>query len=50
MNPKLVKFTLELQSSAKAEKENEKNNSNGGKKIFLGFYKPSYITIPINKD
>ena len=52
MNPRLIKFTLELQSQD-APKEGPKYISfKGGKgeKDFLSVVKAAYVTIPVDKQ
>ncbi len=51
MNPRLVKFTVELQNGVKEEKEQEYIHfSNGGKKDLFGLLKPVRVTIPVNEE
>ncbi len=51
MNPRLVKFAVELQNGVKEEKEHEYIHfSNGGKKDLFGLLKPVKVTVPINRE
>lgn len=49
MNPRLVKFAVDLQNVEKVEKDNEKSNfySGGGKK-FLNFFKPAKVAVVVS--
>ena len=48
MNPKLIKFAVEMQYAEKAEKKsNEEINFN---KKFFNFFKPAKVTVPIEKN
>ncbi len=48
MNPRLVKFAVELQNGEKVEKEQETINfKNGGEKKFFNFLEPAKVTVPI---
>ncbi len=50
MNPRLVKFAVELQNPKKEEeKENFKNFKNNGGKRFFNFLKPAKVTVPISE-
>ena len=48
MNPKLIKFTVELQNSAQVEEKETKNIYFSTK--FFNLFKPAKVTIPIKKD
>lgn len=50
MNPRLIKFAVELQNSEKVEKEEEKSNfkNNDGKRFFA-FFKLAKVTVPISR-
>ena len=47
MNPRLIKFTVELQNAEKVEKTNKEITF---KKKFFNFFKPAKVTIPIDKN
>lgn len=47
MNPRLVKFAVELQSSGKIEKQEKTINF---KQKFFNIFKPAKVTVPINKS
>ena len=50
MNPRLVKFTVELQNGEKTEKSQKYINfRNGGNKIF-DILKFAKITVPVDKN
>lgn len=51
MNPKLIKFMVELQNQQPKEKENEYIyfNKGGGKKLF-DVLTPAKVTVPVNKN
>lgn len=51
MNPRLIKFMVELQNQAPKEKDNEYIyfNKGGGKKLFDRL-EPAKVTIPIKND
>ena len=54
MNPRLIKFTVELQNEQYNEKEktfdNFKSNGKKEQKFFNFFRKLAEVTVPINKD
>ncbi len=47
MNPRLVKFAVELQNPEKIEKESKSINF---KNKFFNLLKPVKVTVPINKN
>ncbi len=51
MNPRLIKFAVELQNGEQIEKK-EKNIyfNNGGGKKFFNFLKEAKVTVPVNKE
>ncbi len=51
MNPRLIKFVVDLQTPQKEEKVEEINfkNNGGGKKIF-NLAKLAKVTVPVYKD
>ena len=52
MNPRLIKFTLELQSQDVPEKKPKSISFKGGKggKDFFKFTKAAFVTIPVDKE
>lgn len=52
MNPRLIKFAVELQNSGYAteKKQVEFKIFKGDKKFFDLFKQPAKVTVPINKD
>ena len=51
MNPRLIKFAVELQNGERIEKKksiNFKSNGGGGRKFL--FNQPAKVTVPITKD
>lgn len=53
MNPRLIKFAVELQNGERIEKKksiNFKSNGGGGRKFFDLFNQPAKVTVPITKD
>lgn len=50
MNPRLVKFAVELQNGEKKEKKQEYISFSGGKKSVLDIYKSAYVTVPVDKN
>ena len=48
MNPKLIKFTVELQNNAVSEDKEQKTIYFSNK--FFNFFKPAKVTVPIKKD
>ena len=49
MNPRLIKFAVELQTAGQEIKEEETINFKGGKRNFFNFLKPAKVTVPINR-
>ena len=51
MNPRLVKFAVELQNPAKKDEKDQQsiNFKNGGNKKFFNFLKPAKVSIPVNR-
>ncbi len=49
MNPRLIKFAVELQTMNKEEKTEETINFKGGKRNFFNFLKPVKVTVPISR-
>lgn len=50
MNPRLVKFAVELQNSERIEKKDESINfKSGSGKRFFGFLKLAKVTVPVSK-
>ena len=49
MNPRLIKFAVELQTMNKEEKTEETINFKGGKRNFFNFLKPAKVTVPISR-
>lgn len=50
MNPRLIKFAVELQNAGKIEKEEKDINfKNGGRKNFFNFLKPAKVTVPVSR-
>ena len=51
MNPRLVKFAVELQNGERVEKDEKYIYFNhGGGKKFFDFIKEAKVTIPVNKN
>lgn len=52
MNPRLIKFAVELQNQYEEKEEETKNINfkNGGGKKFFDKFKLAKVTIPITKD
>lgn len=49
MNPKLVKFAVELQTGEKSEIKKEYIHFNNSGKHFFNISKAAGVTIPVNK-
>ncbi len=51
MNPRLVKFAVELQNPTKKDEDESENINfkNGGGKKFFNFLKPAKVTVPVSK-
>lgn len=50
MNPKLVKFVVELQNEEKVEKTEKSINFKNGEKRFFNFFKFAKVTVPIDRN
>lgn len=51
MNPRLIKFAVELQNAEKIEEENKTINfKNGGGHKFFNFFKLAKVTVPVNRN
>lgn len=52
MNPRLIKFTLELQSQDAPEEKHKYISFKGGKgeKDVFPFVKAAYVTVPVDKQ
>ena len=50
MNPRLIKFAVELQNPDKKEENEEHINfKNVGDKKFFNFLKPAKVTVPVSR-
>lgn len=50
MNPKLVKFSVELQTGEKVESKNENRAFSSIGKYFFNFYSTLPIALPVEKE
>lgn len=50
MNPRLVKFAVELQNTEKVEEENKTINFKSGGHKFFNILKLAKVTIPVNRN
>lgn len=50
MNPRLVKFAVELQTDEKTQKKEKNISFNNCNKYFLNIFKASVATVPVGKN
>lgn len=50
MNPKLVKFAVELQNGEKIEKTEKSINFKNAEKRFFNLFKLAKVTVPIDRN